>query len=241
MNQVQIFQDVRSLASAAAEQFIRLADQSIRNWGRFSVALSGGNTPKVLYRVLVTPENQARLDWDHIHLFWGDERHVPHNHPDSNYRMVKEILLNQIDIPEGNIHSVPTEIDVHQAAFQYEASMREFFSGDWPRFDLIFLGMGEDGHTASLFPNSAGLEDKTHWFIANYAPKRGAWRLTLTTHAINAARNILVMVSGKSKAKMFEEVITGSEEIKEKPIHLITPKDGKMVWFVDKDAVTHYK
>ena len=238
MSQLQIFQDSQALAKAAAEKFIQLADQSILTLGRFSAALSGGNTPGSLYKMLALPENKARLDWDYIHLFLGDERHVPPDHPESNYRMVREILLNQIDIPLKNIHRVPTELDVHQAANSYEASMREYFEGDWPRFDLVLLGMGEDGHTASLFPHSKGLEDETHWFIANYAPKRDAWRLTLTKNAINAARDILIMVSGKSKAKILKEVLTFTGEKEKKPINLISPSNGKLAWFVDQDSVS---
>jgi len=236
MSQLQIFQDSQALAKAAAEKFIQLADQSIRNRGRFLTALSGGSTPKTLYRVLAMSENQSRLDWSGIHLFFGDERHVPHTHPDSNYRMVREALLNQIDIPTGNIHRVSTEMDVQKAALSYEAVMREFFEGEWPQFDLVFLGMGEDGHTASLFPHSAGLNEEAQWFIANFAPKRDAWRLTLTKHAINAARNIIILVSGRSKAGMLEKVLLGPKEPTKTPIQLISPRDGQMIWMLDSDG-----
>ncbi len=127
-------------------------------------------------------------------------------------------------------------MDVQKAALSYEAVMREFFEGEWPQFDLVFLGMGEDGHTASLFPHSAGLNEEAQWFIANFAPKRDAWRLTLTKHAINAARNIIILVSGRSKAGMLEKVLLGPKEPTKKPIQLISPRDGQMIWMLDRDG-----
>jgi len=239
MYQFRIFPDSEALAASAVEEFIRLAVQSIQDRGRFSVALSGGTTPKALYRILADTDYQARLDWGHIHLFFGDERYVGSDHPESNYYMVKETLLEKINIPEGNIHPVPTDLDVHQAALTYEAMLQECFDGDWPRFDLVLLGMGADGHTASLFPHSSGLEEENHWFIANYAPKPGAWRMTLTKYAINFARNILVLVSGGSKAKMVEKVFYGPVKLSELPIQMIAPHDGQMTWMLDRDAAQY--
>ena len=239
MPDVRIFQDSKSLAVMAVEQFINLAEQSILAHGCFSVVLSGGSTPKLLYQILASPGNQARLDWGHIHLFFGDERYVSPDHVDSNFRMAKEILLDKIDIPLENIHPVPTDLDIQQAAHIYEMRMREFFKGDWPRFDLVLLGMGEDGHTASLFPNSSGLDEQARWFIASLAPTSGLWRLTLTKHAINSAKNIHVLVSGASKAAMVENVFNGPMEPSEKPIQMISPRDGQMTWMLDRDAAMY--
>ena len=239
MPDVRVFQDSKSLAAAAAEAFINLAEQSILDQGRFSVALSGGSTPNLLYQILANPDNQKRLDWDQIYLFFGDERNVPPDHVDSNFRMVKEVLLEKIDIPKKNIHCVQTELDIQQAAQSYEMSIRQFFAGDWPRFDLVLLGMGADGHTASLFPNSLGLEEENRWFIANFVPEPGLWRLTLTKCAINNAKNIILLVSGASKAAMVKEVLCGSEATSLKPIQMISPRDGQMTWMLDRDAAVY--
>ena len=238
MTDVKVFSNATALAEFAAESFVQLAGESIRQRGLFTAALSGGSTPKLLYKELTASERQRRLAWEKVYLFWGDERCVPPDHLDSNYHMVKETLLNEISIPEGNIHRVPAELDVRLAAFQYEEDLRGFFGGKWPHFDLVLLGMGDDGHTASLFPDSAGLNEEERWFIANYAPKKQFWRLTLSKNAINAARNILVMVQGAQKADMIASVLTKGEGECVKPIQLITPLNGRMVWALDAEAAS---
>jgi 6-phosphogluconolactonase len=234
--EIRVFPNLEDLCQAGADLFTALAKESIRERGRFSAVLSGGSTPKPLYQALASPERQEQLDWRKIHLFWGDERCVPAEHPDSNYRMVRENMLQYISMPDENVHRVPAEMDPRMAAFSYEEILRGFFPGHWPRFDMVLLGMGEDGHTASLFPHSAGLNEEDRWFIANYAPERDAWRLTLTKNAINAAKNIAVLVSGGSKADMLFDVLEGDYEPDEKPIQLISPEKGRMVWFVDQAA-----
>jgi len=238
MMNVKVFSNATAVAEFAAESFVKIAGESIQQHGLFTAALSGGSTPKLFYKELAAPERQRRLAWEKAHLFWGDERCVLPDHSDSNYRMVRETLLNEINIPEGNIHRVPAELDVRLAAFQYEEELRGFFEGKWPRFDLVLLGMGDDGHTASLFPGSAGLNEEERWFIANYAPKNQFWRLTLSKNAINAARNILVLVQGPQKADMIAKVQAEGEGEYEKPIQLITPWDGKMVWALDVEAAS---
>jgi 6-phosphogluconolactonase len=150
--------------------------------------------------------------------------------------MVSETLLNRVDIPKQNIHRVVTELDVHLAASVYEEELRTYFEGPWPRFDLVLLGMGEDGHTASLFPNSDGLKEEQRWFISNYAPKLDSWRLSLTKNAINHARNIVVIVSGASKAATLAKVLAGTKRPFEMPIQDISPVDGKMTWLIDESA-----
>jgi 6-phosphogluconolactonase len=228
--------DFDSLMQEAADAYVRLVNQSIRQRGRFSVALSGGSTPDPFYRALADPANQSCINWQKIHLFWGDERPVPPDHPESNFRMVREALIDNVPIPQENIHRVLADIDVRMAAFSYEETLRDLFEGDWPRFDLVLLGMGEDGHTASLFPNSAGLHEEQRWFIANYAPKKDTWRLTLTKNAINAAREIWVLVRGDSKADKLAEVLAGSQDLAKNPIQLVKPVDGELVWWVDAAA-----
>jgi 6-phosphogluconolactonase len=234
--EIRIYPNLDTLSQAAADLLIELAKKSISDKGRFSVALSGGSTPKPLYEALASTDRQEKLEWEKIHLFWGDERCVPPDHPDSNYKMVRESLLQNISIPEKNIHRVPAELDPRMAAFSYEEALRNLFNGPLPVFDLVFLGMGRDGHTASLFPHSAGLNEEARWFIANYAPERGTWRLTLTKNAINAAKTIVVLVAGGAKADMLFDVLEGEYQPFEKPIQLIMPVDGRMIWFVDQAA-----
>lgn len=236
MMNVRIFPDKAALTQAALQTFIDLAETSINESGAFSVALSGGSTPRSLYQALGRPENASRLDWANIYLFFGDERHVPPSHPESNLRMVQESLLNAVLIPGENVHRVRAEMDVHRAARAYEATLRTHFKGEWSCFDLVLLGMGADGHTASLFPNSAGLQEEKHWFIANHAPEMDTWRLTLTKNAINHARNILVLVQGEEKAQMLAEVLEGEHHPEETPIQMISPHSGQMYWLVDRDA-----
>ncbi|QRN83224.1 6-phosphogluconolactonase [Chloroflexota bacterium] len=241
MRRLEIVPDKEALVREAAEIFIKAAQEQIRQKGVFSVALSGGGTPKPVYAELAKPENRERVDWEKVHLFWGDERHVPPEDNQSNFRMVREALLDKIEIPAENIHRVRTEMDVRMAAFQYEEELRQFFSGDWPVFDFIFLGMGNDGHTASLFPMSAGLNEEFRWFIANYAPSMDSWRLTLTAPAVNAARFILVLVSGEAKADRLKAVLTGPQAPYEMPTQMIDPKEGEMLWLVDQAAASEIK
>lgn len=236
MIEIQEYHDKRQMIQAAADLFINFAAESIKERGVFSVALSGGSTPQPLYRLLSEPQNKKYLDWDHIHLFFGDERHVPPAHPDSNFRMVKESFLTQVTIPKANIHRVPAEMEPRIAAFRYEDELRTFFKDEWPQFDLILLGMGSDGHTASLFPHSAGLNEEYRWFIANYAPEMDKWRLTLTKNVINHARQILVLVSGSDKAQVLAEVLEGTKHPEDRPIQLISPIEGKLIWMIDEAA-----
>lgn len=233
---INVFADFTALVSAGVEKFIGLANHSIGQSGQFSVALSGGSTPDPFYRGLAEPANQNRLSWEKVHLFWGDERPVSPDHAESNFNMVQEALISHVPIPEANVHRVPAEMDVRLAAFSYEEVLRDFFAGEWPRFDLVLLGMGEDGHTASLFPHSAGLNEEHRWFIANYAPGRETWRLTLSKHAINSAREIWILVAGESKSEKLAEVLTGPNDPQANPIQLIAPEDGEMIWMVDAAA-----
>ena len=236
MASIEIFPSDVELIQSAAARFIQLAKRNIASKGKFTVALSGGGTPRPVYAALGEPENSCQVEWTKAHLFWGDERPVPPSDPESNFRMVKEVLLDRIEIPEANIHRVHTEMDVRLAAFQYEEELRQSFNGDWPDFDLVYLGMGDDGHTASLFPHSAGLNEDHRWFIANYAPGRKSWRLTLTANAINAAKTVLVLVKGKEKAGILKTVLTGPQDHQAYPIQMIKPVTGEMVWLVDEDA-----
>lgn len=238
MTSIQVYPNSAAQTRAAVDLFVSLAGEAVKASGSFSVALSGGSTPRMLYAGLAAPERQEFLSWADMHLFFGDERLVPPDHPDSNFRMVEEALLSKVPIPGENIHRVKAELDPRLAAFNYEEALRGFFDDPWPRFDLVLLGMGADGHTASLFPKTAALNEEQRWFVANFVADQKAWRLTLTKRAINAARKVMVLVSGRSKANMLAEVLTGAYDPTHKPIQLISPVDGEMMWLIDQDAAS---
>ncbi|MCB2209484.1 6-phosphogluconolactonase [bacterium] len=236
MADIQVVSSNEAFINEAAKHFTAAAQDSIEGGGRFSVSLSGGGTPKPVYAALAEQPYRDLINWEKVDLFWGDERHVPPTDPDSNYRMVNEVLLDRVPIPEENVYRVPAEMEVRMAAFSYEETLRDYFKGDWPLFDFVFLGMGADGHTASLFPHSAGLNEEQRWFIANYAPDRETWRLTLSKNAINAARRILVLVKGEGKAERLKDVLTGPTQPESMPIQLVHPEAGEMRWLVDEAA-----
>ncbi|RME07502.1 MAG: 6-phosphogluconolactonase [Anaerolineae bacterium] len=229
------------LAHAAAERFLTLADESTRRRGRFAVALSGGSTPQGMYRKLATIEFAERVPWEHVHLFWSDERHVPRDHPESNYRMAVEALLRYAPIPPENIHPVDTTRPPEQAALEYERAIRAFFSPELPRFDLILLGMGHDGHTASLFPHTQALHSGERLVVANFVPALESWRVTFTPHLINLGRDVTFLVTGERKARRLRQVLFGPFQPEELPAQLIRPPRGRLCWMVDEAAALHIK
>jgi 6-phosphogluconolactonase len=236
---IAIVTDMNALASAAAEFFVAQAQASIQARGRFAVALSGGSTPRQLYERLAQFDLASLVNWEAVHLFWGDERCVPPNHPDSNYRMARESL--RVPVPEQNIHRVYGEIAPEAAAEKYENELRSFF-GDVPRFDLILLGLGDDGHTASLFPSSPTLHEQTRWAAAvahETPPPPLVPRVTLTLPVINAARQIVFLVSGAGKAERLAEVLHAPTESHSLPASMIRPGNGEILWLVDKSAAAH--
>ena len=222
------------------EEFIHLAEKAIRQKGFFSAALSGGSTPKSLYTLLGSDRYQKQVLWPKVHLFWGDERCVPPDHPESNYHMIRKLLIGKIPIPEENIHRMPAELEDHnRAATEYEQTIRMFFrlgAEELPRFDLILLGMGEDGHTASLFPGTAVLAEKNHLVFASYIEKFGTYRLTLTVPVINQAANIIFLIFGGSKASILKDVIEGRYEPDRLPSQLIRPVNGRLFFIMDRAA-----
>jgi len=234
-----VFPDLNSLVASAAEQVVTLAGAAIAARGRFAIGLSGGSTPRPLYELLASPAFASRIDWTNVHVFWGDERCVPPDHPDSNYRMARETLLDHVPLPPDNIHRLAGELDPATAAADYEAHLRAFFAGDGeagPRFDLLLLGMGDDAHTASLFPGTAALGETERWVAANYVEKLDAWRLTLTPPALNAAAEIMVLVSGASKADAFHAVLSGPTDPDKYPAQVLNPNNGRLRWLVDSEA-----
>lgn len=233
--QVKIVPDSAALARAAAQGFHRLSEAAVQERGRFSVALSGGNTPRTVYSLLASEHKQ--LPWDRIHIFFGDERHVPPDHPDSNFRMASESLLSKVPIPEKNVHRIRAELDANAAATEYEQELREFFhlvDHDWPGFDLIFLGLGEDGHTASLFPDSKALSESSRKVVANWVEKFQTFRITLTFPVLNHASEVVFMISGAGKAQILSQVLRPGA--RKYPAQSVQPENGRLLWLVDQDA-----
>jgi 6-phosphogluconolactonase len=240
---VAVLLDRASLMRAAADRIVALAEQAIRTHGRFLWALAGGSTPAELYALLASPEYVRRIDWAHVHFFWGDERCVPPEHHDSNFRMARDTLLGVVRPPEQNVHRMPGELEPSEAAARYQIELERAFDGGaterFPRFDLILLGMGADGHTASLFPGSAGLLESERWVVANRAEHLAAditaLRLTLTFPVLDAARNVLFLVAGADKAQRLAEVLSGTHPGPPYPAELVRPELGAE-WFVDSAA-----
>lgn len=223
-------------------RFQRLAAQSIAAAGRFCVALSGGSTPRTLHRLLAEPPFREAIDWPRVHLFWGDERFVPADHPDSNYRLAQEALISRVPIPIANVHPIPTEgSDPQAAAARYEESLRRFFAlpeGEVPRFDLVLLGLGPDGHTASLFPGSPVLDEDRHLVMATYVQKLAAWRLTLTPPVLRGARHVIFVASGPDKAAALRDVLEKPYDPHRLPAQLVRPHEGNVTWLVDEAAAS---
>lgn len=232
-------EDRSALARNAAQRFVYAARMAIEAHDRFSVALSGGSTPRELYALLATPEFASQVDWERVHLFWGDERAVPPDDPQSNFRMVEQTLLTHVPVPPEQVHRITGEKAPAQAARAYAEELRAFFepeTGQMPRFDLILLGLGENGHTASLFPHTAVLSNATDWVAAEYVSAVGMNRITLTAPVINASENILFLVAGAEKANVVRDVLRGEFRPQDLPSQLIEPTDGSLVWLLDRAA-----
>jgi len=247
--QIRIYRDAQELALKAARRFARLADQYVLGCGRFTVALSGGSTPRALFSLLAAEPFLETVPWSSIYFFWGDERCVPPDDPESNYRMTNETLLSKAPVPRANIFRIPAEKDPHTAAEEYSMTLRQFFItgpgavrsataplASLPRFDLVMLGMGPDGHTASLFPGTEGLQVSDRIAVANYVEKFKAYRITLTAATINNARNVTFLVAGEDKAATLKEVIEGASQPERYPSQLIRPSNGALLWLVDEAA-----
>jgi len=231
----------QELFEAAAEEVGRAATEAVAQRGRFAIALSGGSTPKSLFNLLAT-NARTSLPWDKMFFFWSDERHVPPTDPDSNYRMADEAMLSKIPVSPSNVVRVPAENpNADAAAAAYEQTLRKFFAiapGQFPRFDVILLGMGPDGHTASLFPETAGLKEDTRLVIANWVEKLKTTRITFTLPLINAAREVAFLVSGADKASVLRTVLEGDAPGEQYPAKLVQPTEGKLIWFADRAAAS---
>jgi 6-phosphogluconolactonase len=239
--EIRVSTTPQELFEAAAEVVVHTAKDAVEQRGRFTIALSGGSTPKSLFNLLATNARTV-LPWDRMFFFWGDERHVPPTDPESNYRMAEEAMLSRIPVAAGNVFRIPAENpDAAAAADAYEQTLGKFFQlgpGEVPIFDLILLGMGPDGHTASLFPGSAGLQEKNRLAIANWVDKLKTSRLTLTLPVLNAARCVAFLVSGTDKAAVLKTVLEEDAPAEQYPSKLIRPNNGKLIWLVDRAAAS---
>jgi 6-phosphogluconolactonase len=231
----------QELFAAAAEEVVRSANEAVAQRGRFTIVLAGGSTPKSLYNLLATNARTA-LPWDRMFFFWGDERHVPPTDPDSNYRMADETMLSKIPVAAGNVFRMKSENpDAAAVAEAFEQTLRKFFqleTGQVPTFDLILLGMGPDGHTASLFPGTTALQEKSRLVVANWVEKMKTYRITLTLPVLNAARCVTFLVSGTDKAPALHAVLEEDVPGEQYPAKLVKPNDGKQIWLIDRAAAS---
>jgi 6-phosphogluconolactonase len=236
---VWVCADGKAVARAAARQFLDLARQFTASSGRFCVALSGGTTPRTLHRLLASDEYRSQIDWDHVHLFWGDERSVAPESPESNYGMARREWIARVPIPQGNVHRMETERPrIERAAREYETLLRRHLDLDaagWPRFHLILLGIGPDGHTASFFPGARGVRTTRRWVATPMVAQLGARRMTLTLPVLNAAHNGTFLVLGKDKAEILRAVLEGRKR-PAPPARLVTIPSGRRTFFVDRAA-----
>ena len=235
--EVRILDTPEHLFQAAADEFESLGSKAIQRSGRFTVALSGGSTPRSLYSLLST---KTSIVWDRVCFFWGDERHVPPHHPESNYRMAREALLAKVPVRPENVFRIPAEEpDAATAAARYEQQTRDFFAlapGRFPRFDLMLLGLGPDGHTASLFPNTAALNENNRLVVANWVEKFNTHRITMTFPVLNHSACVMFLVSGKDKALALKEALDHNSV--SVPVARVRPLDGRLLWLVDREAAS---
>lgn len=234
---IDIFKTPSDLFEAGANRFASLASQAIQQRGRFTVALSGGSTPRSLYSLLAS-DRYHDVAWEKIAFFFGDERHVPPNDPESNYRMANESLLSKVPVRAENIFRVPAEQkDAQAVASEYELTTKKYFglkAGEFPRFDLVLLGLGPDGHTASLFPNTEALREQKRLVVANWVEKFKTNRITFTYPVLNAAASVIFLVAGKDKAAILREVLENPTA--NLPSQKVLPSNGSLIWMLDEAA-----
>lgn len=232
---IKAFTTVEELQKYAAGMIARLLNEGIGERGNASIALSGGSTPKGVYQRLGGEPFLSQVDWMRVHLFWGDERCVPPDHRDSNFRMTDEALLRKIHVPAANIHRIRAELPPADAATLYEEDIRSYFGGARPVFDVMLLGLGEDGHTASLFPGTSIVSEQARYVADVFVPEFNARRISLTLPVINAARMIIFLATGNNKAAIARDVIAGKGNY---PAGLVKPGTGMLFWLLDDAAAS---
>ncbi len=239
--EIRILADGAAIAKRAAQEFVQAAAEAVRAKGSFNGALAGGSTPKALYSLLVNdPTLRSQVPWDKIHLFFGDERHVAPDHPDSNFRMATEAMISKSPLKPEQVTRIKGEYpDAEQAALEYEKTLREYFKlrdGEYPRFDLVLAGMGNEGHTLSLFPGTKALHADGRLVVRNWIGKLYTERITLTAPAASNAAQVIFMVTGADKAPALKAVLEGPFEPEQLPAQLLQPQNGKLLWLVDTAA-----
>lgn len=230
---IRVFADAEDLARGAAAFFAEEISRAVVARGRASVLLAGGETPRRTYELLAEESLRAAIPWEKVHFFWGDERCVPADDPRSNQAMVRESLLDRVPVPPANIHPIACSDAPEQAAAAYQRELEDHFAGGPPRFDLVFLGLGADGHTASLFPGSAALAEQTRWTAVVHRPGDAFGRITLTLPLLHQAHRLLFLVAGQDKAAILAEILQGSAP---SPARLVRPNGGELHWFADRAA-----
>jgi 6-phosphogluconolactonase len=240
INSVEISLSAAELEQNAAERIVSTINKSIGERGVCFVALSGGETPRPVYRLLGTDPMKDRVDWKCVQLFFTDERAVPPDDPQSNYGMIYRELISKIDIPSGNVHRIKGELKPELAASEYEEELWEIFSSRNVRFDLVLLGLGEDGHTASIFPGSNIVKEENKFVAALFVPRLSSWRVTLTFQSLNNAREILFLVSGRQKGAIVQRILGAPDPVQDLPATMVRPAEGKLLWMLDKDAAGDY-
>lgn len=238
---VKIYKDETALSRAAADYFLESAQTSVKEKGRFSVVLSGGGSPHKCYELLKEDYYKNQIPWDKVFVFWGDERFVPRTDDRNNAKMAFDVLLNHVPIPEKNIFPIPIASTPRESASEYEKTLRIFFADKDPVFDLIFLGLGENGHTASLFPKTSVIDKQKLWVSEVYIDELKMYRITLTSPVINMARQIMFLVFGDSKAEIVSSVLTGPYQPRIWPAQLIKPVGGEIKWLLDEGAASIYQ
>ncbi|MEO5642618.1 MAG: 6-phosphogluconolactonase [Bacteroidia bacterium] len=238
---VHIFERVQQLNESAAELIVKLSKKAISERNRFCISLSGGETPRKLYAILASEKFRERIDWQNTHVFWGDERCLPLEDERNNAHESRLILLDKINIPSENIHIIPVNLSPAEAAATYENEIASFFGNQPIQLDLMLLGLGANGHTASLFPHTDVLNESTPGVKAIYLKDQNMFRITMTAPLINNSRVILFLVTGKEKAETVKSVLEGAYLPEHYPAQLITNKTAELNWFMDKDAASLLK
>jgi len=239
MHNLIVYPELQNFVDGAADFIVDRAEQAIGERGRFTIALSGGSTPRPIYARLASADYRERIDWARVHVFFGDECCVPPEDSGSNYLMARESLLDHVPLPPAQVHRIQGEIDPAQAALSYEQELQSVFrTASFPAFDLICLGLGDNGHTASLFPGTAALREQTRWVVPQYVEIMATWRVTLTAPLINTARQIAFLVEGAGKAEILGRVLNGPYQPDVLPAQLIQPMSGQVHWLVDAAAAT---
>jgi len=232
--EIKVVPDAAAVAQTAAERILVSAESAIEMRGAFSIALSGGSTPKALYALLAAEPFRSSIDWAKVHVFFGDERCVPPDDAESNYRMARESFLSKLPVPGDNVYRIRGEIDPAEAAKEYGEMLKEYFADGGP--DVTLLGMGDDGHTASLFPHTEALKERKHRCVANYVPKFNKWRVTLSVPFLNRSQEVFILVTGVGKAARIAEILEGPRVPEQLPIQLISPASGRLSWIMDAAA-----